>query len=76
MRELISYVVRNLVDDPGSVRVREVTGEMAHVFEVRVARDDQGKLIGKQGRTIQSLRSLVNAAGARAGKRAMVEVLD
>jgi predicted RNA-binding protein YlqC (UPF0109 family) len=76
MRELISYVVRNLVDDPDSARVREVTGEMAQVFEIRVAREDQGKLIGKQGRTIRSLRSLVSAAGARAGKRAMVEVLD
>lgn len=76
MRDLITYIVENLVDDPESVRVREVAGAKAQVYEVAVAGSDRGKLIGKQGRTIRSVRSLVSAAASRAGKRAMLEVLD
>lgn len=76
MRNLITYIVENLVDDQESVRVREVAGDKAQVYEVSVAGSDQGKLIGKQGRTIRSVRALVNAAASRAGKRAMLEVLD
>ena len=76
MKDHITYVARNLVEDDGAVEVREVGGEKAQVFELRVSNRDRGKIIGKQGRTIRALRSLVNAAAAREGKRAVLEVVD
>jgi hypothetical protein len=76
VQDLIEYIVRNLVEDPEAVRVREVAGEQTGIYEVQVAPADQGKVIGKQGRTIRSIRSLVTAAASRSGKRAVVEVLD
>jgi len=76
MKSLITYIVGNLVEHPGRVEVREVTGDRTQVYEVRVDPADQGKLIGKNGRTIRSVRSLVSAAASRQGKRTMVEVLD
>jgi len=76
VKELIAFVVRNLVDEPDAVSVREVAGDRAEVYEVRVAPPDRGKLIGKHGRTIRSLRSLVGVRASREGKRAQVEVLD
>lgn len=76
MKDLVTYLVTNLVDDPDKVRVREVAGEKAQVFEVEVASSDRGKLIGKEGRTIRSVRALVAAAASRGGRRVVVEVLD
>lgn len=76
MKELITYIVRNLVSRPDAVEVREMAGDKAQVYEVRVASDDLGKVIGKQGRTIRSVRTLVNAAASRTGKRATVEVVE
>jgi predicted RNA-binding protein YlqC (UPF0109 family) len=76
MQELIAFMVRGLVENSGSVQVREVAGDKALVYEVRVAPEDRGKLIGKQGRTIRSVRSLAGAAASRRGKRVAVEVLD
>jgi predicted RNA-binding protein YlqC (UPF0109 family) len=76
MKELITFIVRNLVEAPDRVEVREVAGDRAQVYEVSVDPADQGKLIGKNGRTIRSVRSLVNAAASRQGKRVMVEVID
>ncbi len=76
MRELITFIVRNLVESPDAVEVREVAGDKAQVYEVKVAAADLGKVIGKQGRTIRSMRVLVSAAASREGKRATVEVVD
>jgi predicted RNA-binding protein YlqC (UPF0109 family) len=76
MKDLLTYIVGNLVDRPDQVRVNEVAGDKAQVFEVRVAAEDLGKVIGKRGRTIRSVRQLVSAAATRQGKRAMVEVVD
>ncbi len=76
MRDLVTYLARNLVEKPDDVQVREVAGERAQVYEIRVAGSDLGKLIGKQGRTIRSVRALVSAAATRQGKRALVEVVD
>jgi predicted RNA-binding protein YlqC (UPF0109 family) len=76
MEDLISFLVRNLVEDPGATEVRRVPGEKTDLYEIRVGSADQGRLIGKSGRTIRSVRAVVNAAAARKGKRAMVEVLE
>ena len=76
MEDLISFLVRNLVEDPGAVEVRRAAGEKADLYEIRVGSADQGRLIGKHGRTIRSVRSVVSAAAARQGKRALVEVLE
>jgi uncharacterized protein len=76
MKELITYIVQNLVERPDSVVVNEVAGDKAQLYEVRVDHNDLGKVIGKQGRTIRSVRALVNAAASRTGKRATVEVVD
>ena len=76
MKELITYIVQNLVENPDSVVVNEVAGDKAQLYEVRVDHNDLGKVIGKQGRTIRSVRALVSAAASRSGKRATVEVVD
>ena len=76
MKDLVTFIVRNLVESPDAVEVREVAGDKAQVYEVKVNEADLGKVIGKQGRTIRSVRTLVSAAASREGKRATVEVVD
>jgi predicted RNA-binding protein YlqC (UPF0109 family) len=76
MKDLIAYMVRNLVDHPDSVEIHEVAGDKAEVYEVKVRPEDLGKVIGKHGRTIRSVRTLVAAAANRSGKRVMVEVVE
>lgn len=76
MRELIAYVVRFLVDHPDEVEVREIEGEQTRVLELRVAKGDMGKVIGKQGRTARALRTILAAASARLNKRTVLEILE
>ena len=76
MKDLIVYLVENLVERPEVVVVREAAGEKAEVYEISVDPADQGRLIGKNGKTIRSVRAVVSAAAARQGKRALVEVLE
>ena len=76
MRELIAYVVRFLVDHPEAVDVREIEGEQTQVLELKVAKEDMGKVIGKQGRTARALRTILAAASARSNKRAVLEILE
>jgi predicted RNA-binding protein YlqC (UPF0109 family) len=76
MKELIEYIARALVDNPEQVQVREVEGEKTTVFELRVGQGDLGKVIGKHGRTARSIRTLLNAAATKAGKRAVLEILE
>jgi predicted RNA-binding protein YlqC (UPF0109 family) len=76
MRELIAYVVRFLVDHPEAVEVREIEGEQTRVLELRVAKEDMGKIIGKQGRTARALRTILNAASAKLDKRTILEILE
>jgi predicted RNA-binding protein YlqC (UPF0109 family) len=76
MKAFIEYVVKALVDFPDQVDIREVNGERMLVYELRLNKSDIGKVIGKQGRTIQSLRTLVNSASAKLGKRAVVEIIE
>ena len=76
VKELVELLVKALVDNPDEVEVSEVQGERSVVLEVRVAPDDVGKVIGKQGRIVQALRTVVKAAAAREGKKAVVEILQ
>jgi len=76
VKELVELLVKALVDRPEAVQVSEVEGERSVVLEVRVAPEDVGKVIGKQGRIVQALRTVVKAAAAREGKKAVVEILQ
>jgi uncharacterized protein len=64
------------VDEPGGVSVTEIEGEQATVLELKVAREDLGKVIGKQGRTARSIRTILGAAGTQLGKRVVLEILE
>ena len=75
MKGLLEYLARQLVDCPDQVEVRELQGERSTILELRVAPEDMGKVIGRQGKTAQAIRTLVKAAGTREGKRVMVEVI-
>jgi predicted RNA-binding protein YlqC (UPF0109 family) len=76
MRETIEIVVKALVDDAEAVEVREIEGNGATRIEVRVAQSDMGKVIGKQGRTVRALRSLVYAAGVKQQRRFVLDVVE
>ena len=76
MKAFIEYVVKALVDNPEQVDVREVDGERVVVFELRLNQKDVGKVIGKSGRTITAIRTLLTSAAAKQGKRAMLEIIE
>lgn len=75
-KELIEYIARSLVDGPDEVLVTETPGEQAAVIELKVAKEDLGKVIGKQGRTARAMRTLLSAARAGSGKRLVLEILE
>jgi hypothetical protein len=76
MRELVEVIARALVDDADKVRVAEVEGERVTVIELRVGPGDLGKIIGKQGRTAQAIRTILNANATKLRKRAVLEILE
>ncbi len=76
MKAFLEFVVKALVDFPDQVEVRELDGDRTMVYELRLNKSDIGKVIGKQGRTIQSIRTLVRSACAKNRKRAMVEIVE
>lgn len=76
MKELIETMAKALVDKPEDVAVNEVEGERTTVFELRVATSDLGKVIGKQGKTARSMRTILGAAGTKVGKRCVLEILE
>ena len=76
MKELIEQIAKALVDNPDQVSVRLIEGEQVAVFELRVAKSDLGKVIGKQGRTARSIRTILNAAGMKLKKRFTLEILE
>lgn len=75
MKNLVEYIARSLVDNPDAVQVTEIEGERSIIIELRVAPDDMGKVIGKQGKIAKSIRSLTKATAAKEGKRVVVEIL-
>jgi len=76
MRELIEYIAKALVDIPDEVSVSEVEGEVTSVIELKVAKTDLGKVIGKQGRTARDMRTILSAASTKLRKRAVLEILE
>lgn len=76
MRELIEYIAKSLVDNPDEVSVSEVEGEVTSVIELKVAKTDLGKVIGKQGRTARAMRTILSAASTKLRKRAVLEILE
>ena len=76
MKELLTYIVLNLVDDPAQVSVTERKADGETVFEVRVADGDMGKVIGRQGRIVKQIRILMRAVAQRKGKKISVEIMD
>jgi uncharacterized protein len=74
--ELLAHIARRLVDDPDAVEVEEVQREGATVLQLRVAKDDVGKVIGRQGRIARALRAIVRASGARSHRRVVLEILE
>jgi len=76
MKAFIEFVVKALVDHPDEVDVKEVDGERVVVFELRLNQTDVGKVIGKSGRTITAIRTLLTSAAAKQGKRAMLEIIE
>jgi uncharacterized protein len=76
MKELVKYIAKALVDNPDEVSVNEVEGEQTSVIELRVAKGDLGKIIGKHGKTAQSIRTILSAASAKLGKRAVLEIIE
>jgi len=76
MKELLELIAKSLVDQPDRVEVTEIEGEHTTVLELRVAREDLGKVIGKQGRTARSIRTILGSAGMKLRKRIVFEIIE
>jgi predicted RNA-binding protein YlqC (UPF0109 family) len=76
MKDLIKYIAQALVDNPEQVSVAEVEGNQTSVLELKVAKEDLGKVIGKQGRTARAMRTILSAASAKVKKRTVLEILE
>ncbi len=76
MKELIEYIAKALVDNPDEVHVAEVEGEVTSVIELKVAKSDLGKVIGKEGRTARAMRTLLTAASTKLNKRSVLEIIE
>ena len=76
MKALITYIAQSLVDSPEQVEVSEVEGNQTSVLELKVAKEDLGKVIGKQGRTARAMRTILSAASAKIKKRTVLEILE
>lgn len=76
MKKLVEVLAKSLVDDPAAVEVREFEGERALIVELKVADDDMGKVIGKQGKIARAIRSVARAKGNKIGRKVNVEILS
>ncbi|MBW1694183.1 MAG: KH domain-containing protein [Deltaproteobacteria bacterium] len=76
MKVLIKYIAQSLVDNPEQVEVSEVEGSQTSVLELKVAKEDLGKVIGKQGRTARAMRTILSASSAKIKKRTVLEILE
>jgi predicted RNA-binding protein YlqC (UPF0109 family) len=76
MKDLINVIAKALVDFPDQVEIREIEGEKTTVLELRVAKEDLGKVIGKQGKTARAMRTILNANATKLKKRAVLEIIE
>jgi predicted RNA-binding protein YlqC (UPF0109 family) len=76
MKELIEHIAKALVEKPQDVKVNEVAGESATILELRVAKEDLGRVIGKQGRTVRAMRTLLAAIATKAQKKVSLEIIE
>jgi predicted RNA-binding protein YlqC (UPF0109 family) len=76
MKELVQFLARHLVNNPDAVEVKETQGDTASVVELKVAKDDLGRIIGKQGRTAKSIRTILNAAASRTNRKVVLEIVE
>jgi uncharacterized protein len=76
MKDLIKYIAQALVDKPEEVVVDEISGNQTSVLELKVAKEDLGKIIGKQGRTARAMRTILSAASAKVKKRTVLEIIE
>ncbi len=76
MKDLIKFIAEALVDHPDQVSVTEIEGEQTSVIELKVAKEDLGKVIGKQGRTARAMRTILNAASTKIRKRSVLEIIE
>ncbi|MBF0226171.1 MAG: KH domain-containing protein [Desulfobacterales bacterium] len=76
MKDLIKFIAQALVDNPDQVEVSEVEGNQTSVLELKVAKEDLGKVIGKQGRTARAMRTILSAASAKVKKRTVLEIIE
>ena len=76
MKALIEYIAKSLVDDPDQVAVNEIEGNQTSVLELKVAKEDLGKVIGKQGRTARAMRTILSSASAKLKKKIVLEIIE
>ena len=76
MKDLIAYIAKSLVDKPEEVVVSEIIGEQTSVIELKVAKEDLGKVIGKQGKTARAMRTILSAASTKLNKRSVLEIIE
>ena len=76
MKELVSVMAKALVDKPDEVEIKEIEGDVTTILELKVAKDDLGKVIGKQGKTAHAMRSILNATATKLKKRAVLEIIE
>ena len=76
LKDLVEYIAKPLVDNPDAVQVKEIEGEQTSVIELKVAKEDLGKVVGKQGRTARAIRTILSAASTKVKKRAVLEIIE
>jgi predicted RNA-binding protein YlqC (UPF0109 family) len=76
MKELTQFLARQLVNNPDAVEVKEAHGDTASVLELRVAKEDLGRVIGKQGRTVKAIRTILNAVASRTNRKVVLEIIE
>lgn len=76
MRDLVQYLAKSLVNKPDAVEVKETERDLASVLELKVAKEDLGRIIGKQGRTAKSIRTILNAAASRTNRKVVLEIIE
>ncbi len=76
LRDLVEHIAKVLVDNPEAVQINEIEGEQTSVIELKVAKEDLGKIIGKEGRTAKAIRTILGAAGSKLRKRVVLEIIE